>query len=44
MKHQNFQPMDGLPDAPLHMPKQTLERQRAFVPFFRAFLLVWQRG
>lgn len=44
MKHQPFQPLDGLPDAPLHMPKQTLERPIAFGAFFRAFLLVWQRS
>jgi hypothetical protein len=44
MKHQSFQPLDGLPNAPLPMPKQTLERPRAFGPLFRAFLLVWQRS
>lgn len=44
MKHQNFQPMDGLPNAPLAMPKQTLERGPALGHFLRAFLLVWQRG
>lgn len=44
MKHQHFQPLDGLPNAPLSMPKQTLERPAAFGSFWRAFLLVWQRG
>ncbi len=44
MKHQPFQPIDGLPNAPLAMPKQTLERGPAFGGFFKAFMLVWQRG
>lgn len=44
MKHQPFQPMDGLPDAPLAMPKQTLERAPALGHILRAFLFVWQRG
>jgi hypothetical protein len=44
MKHQTFQPLDGLPNAPLAMPKQTLERGPALGHFLRAFLLVWQRG
>lgn len=44
MKHQPFQPIDGLPNAPLAMPKQTLERAPAFAGFFRAFLFVWQRN
>lgn len=44
MKHQSFQPLDGLPNAPLAMPKQKLEREAPFGAFFRAFLLVWQRG
>ena len=39
MKHQPFQPIDGLPDAPLAMPKQTLERPLALGGFLRAFLL-----
>jgi hypothetical protein len=44
LKHQPFQPIDGLPDAPLAMPKQTLERAPAFGSIIRAFLLVWQRS
>ena len=44
MKHQSFQPFDGLPNAPMAMPKQTLERPQMLGGFFRAFLLVWQRS
>jgi len=44
MKHQSFQPLDGLPDAPLPMPKQTLERPLAIGALLRAFFLVWQKN
>ena len=44
MKHQSFGPFDGLPNAPLAMPKQTLERPQVLGGFLRVFLLVWQRS
>jgi|GEM_PF-3898129 hypothetical protein len=44
MKHQPFEPMDGLPYAPLSMPKQRLERADPFGAFIRAVFSVWQRG
>jgi hypothetical protein len=44
MKHQDFSLYQGLPDAPLPMPKQTLERQRGSIfDLLRSMLLVWQR-
>jgi hypothetical protein len=43
MKHTDFSFPQGLPDAPLHMPKQTLERQRSLVDMLRSVFLIWQR-
>jgi hypothetical protein len=44
MKHQEFVLYQGLPDAPLPMPKQVLERQRvSLIDLLRSMLLVWQR-
>ncbi len=39
MKHSGDFPFDaGLPDAPLHMPKQQLEPRRSFMQTIRATL------
>ena len=44
MKHQDFSLYQGLPDAPMPMPKQVLERQRvSFLDLLRSMLLVLQR-
>lgn len=43
MKHQQFPFAQGLPDAPLTMPKQVLEPQRPLLAMLRAVLQAWQR-
>lgn len=43
MKHQEFPMGGGLPDAPLAMPKQRLERDLSLMDMLRSVFLVWQR-
>lgn len=43
MKRDDFPFRGGLPDAPLSMPKQALERDRNFLDILRSVFLVWQR-
>lgn len=43
MKQEIFQGTYGLPDAPLAMPKQSLERNFSLRDMVRSMFLVWQR-
>ncbi|MBD8064161.1 hypothetical protein IC608_01550 [Devosia sp. PTR5] len=43
MKRETFEHFQGLPDAPLAMPKQSLERQSVLFDFFRSVFLPWPR-
>lgn len=43
MKHQQFPFGHGLPDAPMAMPKQVLERDRTLLDLLVQALFPWQR-
>jgi hypothetical protein len=43
MKYQEFPAGRGLPDAPLAMPKQSLERDRSLIDVLFGMFLSWQR-
>lgn len=43
MKHQGLEFISGLPDAPLAMPKQVLERRRTMFGTLRAMLAAFPR-
>jgi len=43
MKHQGLEFVIGLPDAPLAMPKQVLERRRTMFGTLRAVLVAFPR-
>ena len=43
MKHEGMEFLRGLPDAPLAMPKQVLERRRTMFSALRAMLSAFPR-